>query len=137
LPASVLALREAVDEANGVLISSPEYAHRVSGVLKNALDWLVSCTLAFYGKPVALLNTSPRASIAYDSLKEILRTMAGTVVEEASQVIPLPTMAITYNQILAHPILSAKIRGCLLTLKDSILALYPKTGLAARASSLA
>lgn len=53
-PPNVLSFRQMVDEADGVLIASPEYAHGVSGVLKNALDWLVSCTLAFYGKPVAL-----------------------------------------------------------------------------------
>ena len=117
----VLELREAVDAADGVLIASPEYAHGVSGVLKNALDWLVSCTLAFYGKPVALLNTSPRSTIAYGSLKEIIRTMAGTIVEEASELIPLPNMTITYDQILAHRLLTEKIRASIVALRDSIL----------------
>jgi NAD(P)H-dependent FMN reductase len=122
-PTSVLALREAVDTADGVLIASPEYAHGISGVLKNALDWLVSCTLAFYGKPVGLLNTSPRASVAYNSLKEIIRTMAGNVVEEASLLIPLPNMTITYEQILAHPLLCEKIRSCVVALRESIVSL--------------
>lgn len=39
-PLEVLALREAVARADGVLIGSPEYNHGMSGVLKNALDWL-------------------------------------------------------------------------------------------------
>ena len=122
-PAIVLAFREAVDAADGVLIASPEYAHGVSGALKNALDWLVSCTLAFYGKPVGLLNTSTRASIAYNSLKEIIRTMAGNIVEEASRVIPLPNMTVTYDQIMAHPLLSEKIRSCVSALRESIVSL--------------
>ena len=122
-PSSVLAFRQMVDEADGVLIASPEYAHGVSGVLKNALDWLVSCTLAFYGKPVGLLNTSTRASIAYNSLKEIIRTMAGNIVEEASRVIPLPNMTVTYDQIMAHPLLSEKIRSCVSALRESIVSL--------------
>jgi len=130
-PPSVQAFREAVDQADGVLIASPEYAHGVSGVLKNALDWLVSCTLAFYGKPVGLLNTSSRSTIAYDSLKEIIRTMAATLVEEASQVIPLPNMTITYDQILGHPLLRERIRTCTLALRNSILALRPEKDLAA------
>ena len=46
-------------EADALLIASPEYAHGVSGVMKNALDWLVGDE-AFVGKPVALVNTSPR-----------------------------------------------------------------------------
>ena len=122
-PPAVLALREEMDAADGFLMASPEYAHGVSGVLKNALDWLVSCPLAFYGKPVALLNTSPRASIAWSSLKEIIRTMAGNVLEEASLLIPLPNMTTTYEQIVGHRLLAEKIRRCTSLLRDSILAL--------------
>ena len=69
---------------------------------------------------MGLLNTSPRASIAYNSMKEIIRTMAGTIVEEASRVIPLPNMTITYDQIMAHALLCEKIRSCVLALRDSI-----------------
>ena len=37
--------------ADGLLICSPEYAHGVAGVMKNALDWLVGGS-EFVGKPV-------------------------------------------------------------------------------------
>lgn len=53
------------------MIASPEYTHRISGVMKNTLDWLVSLE-AFFGKPVAILNAQPRAVVA---LRETLRTM--------------------------------------------------------------
>ncbi|MEY2616468.1 MAG: hypothetical protein QOH78_2241 [Verrucomicrobiota bacterium] len=39
-PQLVLELRSEVGLADGLLISSPEYAHGVPGSLKNALDWL-------------------------------------------------------------------------------------------------
>ena len=39
-PAAVLALKQAVADADVVLISTPEYNHSIPGVLKNALDWL-------------------------------------------------------------------------------------------------
>ena len=134
-PPSVLSFRQAVDEAEGVLIASPEYAHGVSGVLKNALDWLVSCTLALYGKPVALLNTSPRTSIAYNSLKDIIRTMAANVVEEASQLIPLPNMTVTYDQIMAHPLLRERIQTCTRSLMSSILETLPQASRTVRDST--
>src|SRR2546430_802254 len=53
-PAIVLDLRARIGAADALVISSPEYAHGVPGVLKNALDWLVS-SLEFPGKPVALI----------------------------------------------------------------------------------
>jgi len=43
-PAAIVAaeeLRLALNAADAVLIASPEYAHGVSGVMKNALDWMV------------------------------------------------------------------------------------------------
>ena len=38
-PAAVAELREAVREADAVLIATPEYNHSIPGELKNALDW--------------------------------------------------------------------------------------------------
>lgn len=87
-PGEVSRLREAVGWSDALLIASPEYAHGVSGVLKNALDWLVSFEGAV-GKPVALVNTSPRAHHARDSLAEILHTMSMDVVDSASVSVPL------------------------------------------------
>ena len=34
-------LLEAVGASDGLLIASPEYAHGISGPMKNALEWLV------------------------------------------------------------------------------------------------
>ncbi len=42
LPPPVAELRAKIGVADGLLISSPEYARGVPGSLKNALDWLVS-----------------------------------------------------------------------------------------------
>lgn len=75
-------------DSDGLIIASPEYAHGISGPMKNALDWLVS-GVEFPYKPIMLINTSPRASHAQESLREVLRTMSGIVVENACLSIPL------------------------------------------------
>ncbi len=87
-PPKVQAFRAAVGEADALLIASPEYAHGISGIMKNALDWLVSFEGTVY-KPVAIFNASPRAHHADESLREILKTMSTSIVAEASAVIPL------------------------------------------------
>jgi chromate reductase, NAD(P)H dehydrogenase (quinone) len=74
-PPAVVALRKKLAEADGILISSPEYAHGVPGSLKNMLDWLVSDG-ALVDKPVALISASPvGGQFARDSLVETLTTM--------------------------------------------------------------
>src|SRR4030095_12955675 len=87
-PAIIQSLRNEVKISQGILISSPEYARGVAGALKNALDWLVS-SLEFPGKPVALINASPRASDADAQLRLILTTMSASLVQEACVALPL------------------------------------------------
>jgi NAD(P)H-dependent FMN reductase len=87
-PPAVRALQAAVAGADGLVIASPEYAHGVSGTIKNALDWLVAFE-PFIHKPVAVLNASPRAHHADDALRETLRTMSAGLVGGASFALPL------------------------------------------------
>jgi len=60
-PASVLALRNAIHLADGVVLASPEYSHGMSGVMKNALDWLSSPRRQspLKDKPTLTLTGSP------------------------------------------------------------------------------
>ena len=61
-PAAVSRLQAAIASADAVLIATPEYNYSVSGVLKNAIDW-VSRTepQPFANKPVAIMGASPGA----------------------------------------------------------------------------
>jgi chromate reductase len=82
LPGPVVAFRALIGSADGILISSPEYARGVAGVMKNALDWLVR-SFEFPNKPVGLINTSPRATHAVAALTLTLETMSARLVRDA------------------------------------------------------
>jgi chromate reductase, NAD(P)H dehydrogenase (quinone) len=101
-PARAAVFRRAVVGADALLIASPEYAHGISGVMKNALDWLVGYE-GMVEKPVAVVNASPRARHAYDALQEVLRTMSARLVPEASVTLPLLGGAVTEEAMLAVP----------------------------------
>ena len=53
------AAQKAMLEADGIVLVSPEYNYGISGVLKNAIDWLSRMTpQPFAAKPVALFGAS-------------------------------------------------------------------------------
>jgi len=87
-PAAVEAFRAALRDCDAVLISSPEYAHGVSGVLKNALDWVVGSG-ELIDKPVGLVNASTRAAHAWSALVETVSVMSARVVSGASLTVPV------------------------------------------------
>ena len=87
-PEIVAALRRQVAAADGLVIACPEYAHGIPGSFKNALDWLVDMP-DFPGKPVMLVNASPRSVHAQAQLREVLATMSARLVPEADVAIEL------------------------------------------------
>ena len=119
VPDKVIALRQAVAESDALLIASPEYAHGVAGSLKNALDWLVGFD-GFVNKPIAVINTSPRAHHAYDALHETLRTMSAAIITEASVVVPLTGDCTTEDAIVQSVTASAQLRQILASVRTSV-----------------
>ena len=108
-PSAVLDFRLQLERSDGVLISSPEYAHGVPGSLKNALDWVVGSG-ELVAKPVAMLNASQTATYAQVSLHETITVMSARVVKEASLTIPLQGKHLDESGIAADPELSRLVR---------------------------
>lgn len=117
LPGTVADLRARVDIADALLFSVPEYAHGVPGAFKNLLDWLVGGP-EFVDKPVALWNASPRATHAQASLREIVATMSGRLVEPASLEVHL--LGRDAETVLAEPGVAGRLAAAL-----GALAAYP------------
>jgi chromate reductase len=85
-PAPVEAFRDAVREADAVLLATPEYNSSVPGALKNALDWASRplATNAFRNKPVAVIGSSAGmfgAVWAQAELRKVLGTMGARVAD--------------------------------------------------------
>lgn len=80
-PAAVVAFKDAIAAADGLLLACPEYNGGISGVLKNAIDWASragksrqSSPLA--GKTVCIMGASPGVTgtvRAQDQLRQVLR----------------------------------------------------------------
>jgi|SRR5215831_3752288 len=118
-PEAVNDFRSQLAKSAGVIISSPEYAHGVPGVLKNALDWLVASG-ELYEKPVALFSASPRATFAQASLTVTLSVMSVRLIEEAFVIVPLLGKRLDESRVLADPGMSKAIRSALVTFVHAI-----------------
>jgi chromate reductase len=86
VPKPVHELREAIRDADAILIATPEYNHSIPGQLKNALDWASrpAGQSALNGKPAATIGASTGmfgAVWAQAELRKVLGAMGGRVLE--------------------------------------------------------
>jgi NAD(P)H-dependent FMN reductase len=114
-PAAVTRFRAQLHACDAVLISSPEYAHGVPGVLKNALDWVVGSG-ELIDKPVALINASARATHAWTSLANTLSVMSARVVRDASITVSLDGRMLDTNAIVADASIAAALKSAICAL---------------------
>jgi chromate reductase, NAD(P)H dehydrogenase (quinone) len=111
----VTALKDAIADADAVLIATPEYNHSIPGVLKNALDWVSRPTVAgnaFNGKPVVVIGASTGlfgAVWAQAETRKVLNAMSAHVVEEELPVGMAETAFVLESDTLANPELSERL----------------------------
>jgi len=89
-PPPVARLRAALQAADSVVISTPEYAFGVPGILKNALDWTVASG-DFADKPTAAISSSPSdlgGDKAHASLVLTLRAMQARLPTNGGLIVP-------------------------------------------------
>jgi len=89
-PSSVNHFCGLVDRADGMILSSPEYARTIPGGLKNAIDWLVSRN-EIIDKPISLVHASHRGDDMLHTLRLVLATVSTRFNESAFLRVPLMT----------------------------------------------
>lgn len=80
LPPQVNELHRLLNEADAVIICTPEYAFGVPGSLKNLLDWTVGAG-NLVDKPVALITASSKGDDAHAALLKILGALSAEMVD--------------------------------------------------------
>lgn len=89
VPQSVQALAEQIKNADALVISSPEYNKGITGVLKNAFDWVSRVDgMPFKGKPTVVMSAN-----------------AGRTGGETGQFMVLSCLTPLQAQIIAGPLL--------------------------------
>jgi chromate reductase, NAD(P)H dehydrogenase (quinone) len=86
LPEKVQYFKRLLAEADGVVISTPEYTHNIPAVLKNGLEW-ITASGELNGKkvlPITFTPKEPRGQWAMQSLIFSLKTMNAQILPTLS-----------------------------------------------------
>ena len=86
-PAVVREFREAITQAQGVIICTPEYVFSIPSRLKNAIEWCVSTTV-FTDKPTGIITASASGKKGHEELMMIMRTVQAVFTDETVLLIP-------------------------------------------------
>ncbi|MEK8121673.1 NADPH-dependent FMN reductase [Methylocystis sp. IM4] len=110
LPEPVADLREALERADALLLSTPEYAGSLPGSFKNLLDWTIGGS-GLYRLPVGWINPSSHGGSkdTYAALRIVLERAGASIIESPCADVPVPREAVCPNGRIEAPEISAVI----------------------------
>jgi NAD(P)H-dependent FMN reductase len=120
LDPAVVELRSAIEAADGLLLSTPEYAGALPGSFKNLLDWVVG-GVEISRKPTGWINASSSptgAAGAHASLRTVLGYVDADVVEAACAHIPVRHGAAGPDGTITEPDVRTRIADVVRALVD-------------------
>jgi NAD(P)H-dependent FMN reductase len=85
-PSEITELRNLIQEADGVIISTPEYVFSIPSGLKNAIEWCVATTV-FSRKPIGIITASTSGLKGHEELKLIMHTLMANFIPETTLLI--------------------------------------------------
>lgn len=80
-PEKITEFRTKIENADGIIICTPEYVFSIPSGLKNMIEWCVSTTV-FSDKPVGLITASASGIKSHEELKLIMETVQTKFTDE-------------------------------------------------------
>jgi NAD(P)H-dependent FMN reductase len=119
IPIAVSVWRKHLQDADAVLICSPEYAFGVPGSLKNALDWTVGSG-ELVNKPLALITASTGGEKAHAAWLQVFTALSSKIPAGGSLLIPFVRTTLNAAGEITDPATEAAIKKVIENLISAI-----------------
>ncbi|GAA3592911.1 NAD(P)H-dependent oxidoreductase [Flavivirga amylovorans] len=86
VPEQIVAFRNRIANADGIIICTPEYVFSIPSGLKNLIEWCVSTTV-FSDKSIGLITASASGLKGHEELKLIMETIQTKFTDETTLLI--------------------------------------------------
>ncbi len=86
VPKKVIEFRNQIENADGIIVCTPEYVFSIPSRLKNAIEWCVSTTV-FSDKATGLITASASGEKGHEELKLIMETIQAKFTRETTLLI--------------------------------------------------
>jgi chromate reductase, NAD(P)H dehydrogenase (quinone) len=80
-PRQIIEFRNNIEQADGIIICTPEYVFSIPSGLKNAIEWCIATTV-FSEKPIGLITASADGQKGYEELQLIMKTEMAKFTQE-------------------------------------------------------
>jgi chromate reductase, NAD(P)H dehydrogenase (quinone) len=85
-PKEIIEFRQSIEQADGIIICTPEYVFSIPSGLKNAIEWCISTTI-FSNKPSGLITASASGQKGHEELQLIMKTAMAKFTDKTSLLI--------------------------------------------------
>lgn len=80
-PEQIIDFRKSIEQADGIIICTPEYVFGIPSGLKNAIEWCIATTI-FMDKPSGLITASANGQKGHEELQLIMKTAIAKFTDE-------------------------------------------------------
>jgi chromate reductase, NAD(P)H dehydrogenase (quinone) len=85
-PRQIIEFRKNIEQADGIIICTPEYIFSIPSGLKNAIEWCIATTI-FSDKPSGLITASASGQKGHEELQLIMKTAMAKFTDKTSLLI--------------------------------------------------